>query len=97
MTKPSLNTILKINFIVVITLAILNLVGTNLLATQGQQLNQIYAQTNQIRKENVALANDIAKESSLLALETWADSRGFVKVDKPLALTTPAPVAYLSR
>lgn len=97
MIVPHLNTSLKIGTVTVAIFAILNLIGANLLATQGEQLSQIYDQTGQIKKENAILANDIAAETSLASLESWADARGFVKISKPIALTTPAPVAYLPR
>jgi len=87
------NPLLKLSAVTVGTLAIFNLVGSNLLATQGHELTKTYSQTQLIKKENIRLTNEIAHQSSLASLETWADEHSFIKIDKPIALATPAPVA----
>ena len=91
-----LNLSLKITAALVVVLAILNIVGTNLLATQGQELEQIHQKTLQLENENQILANKIAHFSSLSYLEEQAQEKGFIKISKPLALKDIAPVAYIN-
>ncbi len=91
-----LNISLKITAALVVVLAILNIIGTNLLATQGQELEQIHQKTLQLENENQILANKIAHCSSLSYLEEQAKEKGFIKISKPLALKDIAPVAYIN-
>lgn len=95
MNKP-LNLSLKITAALVVVLAVLNIVGTNLLATQGQELEQIHQKTLQLENENQILSNKIAHHSSLSYLEDQAQEKGFIKISKPLALKDIAPVAYIN-
>lgn len=88
-----LNISLKITAALVVVLAILNIVGTNLLATQGQELEQIHQKTLQLENENQIIANKIAHYSSLSYLENKAQDKGFIKISQPLALKDIAPVA----
>lgn len=93
--KPlNLNQTIKLSLLAVITLAVLNLIGSNLLATGGRELNDLNHEYQTLKKENAYLKNQIASQNSLSSLETWADDHGFVKIQKPIALTTPAPVAF---
>ena len=87
---------LKLTGGLVVVLAILNLVGTNLLATKGHELEQLTQQSISLQKENAILSNQVASLSSLSYIEEKATQLGFEKINKPIALTTPAPVAYLS-
>ncbi len=96
-TEKLTNLSLKIGLVSVFILAILNLVGSNFLATQGNEVQQLQQQTAQLRKENIRLKNQVAEVSSLANLEIWADSKGFIKISQPLALSAASPVAYLSQ
>lgn len=93
----SLHLSYKITGSLVVVLAIFNLIGSNLLATRGEEVDLITTQTLTLEKENVHLSNQIARLSSLSYIEEKANSLGFEKISKPIALTPPAPVAYLSQ
>lgn len=88
---------LKFTAALAIILAILNIVGTNLLATQGQELEKLNQKTIQLRNQNQILTNKISHFSSLSYLEEKAREQGFVKITQPLALKDAAPVAFVSR
>lgn len=91
-----LNICLKTTFSLVACLVIITLVASNLLATKGHELAQLRTQTQQISSKNSQIKNQIANETSLNELENWAIENGFIKISTPIALTTPAPVAYVS-
>lgn len=97
MTNKIINTSIKISTLAVAVLAVFNLIGSNLLATQGGELSQVLAKTAAVKKQNTVLANQIAQQSSLATLDAWAQTQGFVQINQPIALTTPAPVAYVAQ
>ncbi len=88
---------LKLTGALVVVLAVSNLVGSNLLATRGHEVETLTIKAKTLQKENSYLSNQIAKFSSLSYIENQANTQGFQKINSPVALTTPAPVAYLSR
>lgn len=83
----------KIIYVTALFLGLVNLVASNVLATQGQELSSLNNEAIELQKENQYIKNTISKQTSLAELEKWADENGFVKVSDPIALTTPAPVA----
>jgi hypothetical protein len=88
---------LKITGSIVVVLAVLNLIGSNLLATKGHEVEKLTQQTQSLQKENSYLGNQIATKSSLSYIEEQALTLGFQKISQPIALTAPAPVAMLTR
>lgn len=92
-----LNLTYKFTFILTILLAAVNLIGSNLLSTHGQTLETTNQELVSIRKENLYLTAQIAQNSSLSTISLKAQGLGFVTIDKPLALSTPAPVAYVAQ
>jgi len=87
--------IIKAIYTAVLVLAILNLVGSNILATKGTELNQINHQIYQQTRQNEYLEQLIAEHTSLSRIQALADDLGFVAVQKPVALASSAPVAYI--
>ena len=74
-------------------LAIVNLIGTNALATQGIILDNIVRQTDQITKENQILAIEIGKISNLSYIESTATKLGFRRVRSNLIISPVEAVA----
>jgi len=68
----------------VISLFFTQLVFANGLATSGLKLVQIENDINRLDAENRILRNEIAKESSLVALSQKADDLGFKKSPKAI-------------
>lgn len=95
--KNKINLSLKITYALVVVLAVLNIVGSNLLATQGSELEQIRQKTTRLESQNQSLTNRIAGYSSLSYLEKKAKDHNFLKISQPLALKGVTPVAYLNR
>lgn len=92
-TIKNLNLPLKITGSLVLVLALLNLFGSNFLATRGQRVDEMTQEILKLEKENSFLTQEVSRLSSLSQLEARALTLGFQKIDKPIALTTPAPVA----
>ncbi len=93
----TLNLSLKITGSLIVVLGLLNLIGSNLLATKGHQLETLTTQTIALEKENTILNNQISQYSSLSYVQSQAEALGFEEINKPIALTPPAPVALLTR
>lgn len=86
---------LKVIGTTIVILALLNLVGSNILATKGSELTKINQQIYQAQRQNDYLSQKIASHTSLSKIQAKAQELGFVSVSQPVALTTPAPVAYI--
>ncbi len=86
---------IKLILALVVILGLANLVGTNVLATGGRQLDSLHQQIIVLEKDNLYLKNQIAQATSLQNLETQAINLGFVPVNQTIAIVTPAPVAYV--
>lgn len=84
---------LKLTGMIVVVLALFNLVGSNLLATRGHELESLTKETLLLQKENTNLQNQVASYSSLSRIEAAALALGFQKISSPIALTAPEPVA----
>jgi len=74
-------------------LAIVNLVGTNALATQGVILDNILRQTDKISKDNQIISVEIGKISNLSYLESTAAKLGFKRVRSNLIISDSEAVA----
>ncbi len=74
-------------------LAIVNLVGTNALATQGVVLDTFIRQTNKTNRENQNLSVKIGKISNLSYIESTATQLGFKRVKSNLIITPVEAVA----
>lgn len=74
-------------------LALINIVVSNHLSTQGQVLGQFSDEMVSLEKEKVLLGQDIAAKSALFQLADAAAQSGFVTIDRPLALEAQESVA----
>lgn len=73
--------------------AIVNLVGTNALATQGVVLDGTLTKTAEIEKENKFLRLEIAKMSTLSYIENKAVELGFRRVKSDIIIGQDQAVA----
>ena len=78
-------------------LAVVNLVGTNALATQGIMLDSVLKQTGQINKENQILAVEIGKINNLNYIESTATKLGFRRVKSNMVISPVEAVAAVIR
>lgn len=88
-----LNQALVVVYSLIFILAVLNLVGTNALATQGVVLDGIVSQTNDLKKADQLLRVEINKVDNLSYIENAAEQQGFRRINKSLVLSTPDAVA----
>ena len=77
----------------VVLLAVVNLVGTNALATQGVVLDNIIRQTDKISKENQILSVEIGKKTNLSYIESTAIKLGYKRVRTNLVIPVSEAVA----
>lgn len=94
--KINLNQTIKLVTIVVVLLGAANLIGTNLLATQGNELENLSMQTMNLEKDNLHLKNQISQSTSLAYVEQKANELGFVEINQTLAISGSIPVAYVA-
>lgn len=80
---------------VVLLLAVVNLVGTNALATQGVVLDNISRQTNKIGKDNQILSVEIGKKANLSYIESTATKLGYKRVRSNLIIPVNEAVAVV--
>ena len=95
--KLTLNHLLKTTYLLVVVLGLGNLIATNVLATSGRQMESLSQQTVQLDKDNLYLRNQIAQITSISRLEEQAVTLGYQPISRTLAVTTPAPVAYVTQ
>ncbi len=88
---------LKATGCLVVLLAVFNLIGSNLLATRGHEVEKLSVETLSLQKENTHLTNQISQLSSLSYIESQASLHGFQKINKPVVVTSSSPVALLPR
>lgn len=77
----------------VVLFAVVNLVGTNALATQGVVLDNISRQTDKIGKENQTLSVEIGKKANLSYIESTAIKLGYKRVRSNLVIPVSEAVA----
>lgn len=70
-----------------------NLVSTNILSTQGINVNQSESETLKIEKENQILAVKIEEESRLQEIEKVAQMQGYKRVSNIVFAPTSSTVA----
>lgn len=78
-------------------LAVVNLVGTNALATQGVVLDNISSQTDKISKDNQTLLVEIGKKANLGYIESTAISLGYKRVRSNLIIPANEAVAAVTK
>jgi len=72
---------------------LLNLILTNNLVTYGSRISEAEGKSDDLRRENVLLMQQIATAKSLEALEIKAESAGFVKPTSIVFISMDQPVA----
>jgi len=81
--------------VVLIGLAIFNLVGTNVLSTQGFAVSEVETKTMSLEKENHQLSVKIEEATTLGSLQKFAEDRGFIR-SKSIVFV-PATSTFASR
>lgn len=92
-----LKQLIKIIAGLVVVTGLANLVFTNILAGGGGELAQVNQQTLELYKDNHYLRTQIAQKTALALIEERARELGFVAISGTLAISTPAPVAYVAQ
>ncbi len=87
------NNIYIISVILFLAVATGNLVGTNILSTQGVNVNASEIEILKLEKQNHALLVKIEEESKLKDLEQIALSKGFVRTSNLVFAPTASTVA----
>lgn len=77
----------------VVLLAVVNLVGSNALATQGVVLDNISRQTDKIDRDNQILSVEIGKKANLSYIESTAIKLGYKRVRSNLVIPVSEAVA----
>ena len=73
-----------------VILSIVQMVASNRLATEGEDIRQIDRQKLQLTRENQELKNKIADQSSIAVLENRVKELKLKKIDHLETLTDPA-------
>ena len=73
--------------------AILNLVGSNALATEGIALSEVEAKILKLEKENQIISFNIEEASQLKNIEAFAKERGFERSKNIVFVPTPPTFA----
>ncbi len=87
------NNITFLSLVLFFSIAITNLVSTNVLSTQGIGVSVVESETLNIEKENQRLVMQIEEASKLKDLEKVAQNQGFTRVSSMVFAPTPATVA----
>lgn len=75
----SYHSVFAITGVVLFGLAAINLIGTNILSTQGFAVSESETKTLQLEKENQKLSVKIEEATTLTSLEKLAENRGFIR------------------
>ncbi len=81
--------------VILATLAAVNLVGTNMLSTQGFAVSELETKTLTLEKENQQLSVKIEEATTLAALQELALQRGYIR-SKSIVFV-PATSTFASR
>ena len=81
--------------VVLVGLAVINLVGTNVLSTQGFAVSEVETKTMLLEKENQILSVKIEEATTLNSLQRLAENRGFIR-SKSIVFV-PATSTFASR
>lgn len=76
-----------------ISLAAINLVGTNALATEGIAVSEAETKTLKLEKENQQISVRIEEASQLKTIEALAENRGFQRSKNIVFVPTPPTFA----
>lgn len=82
-----------ITVFVFISLAAVNLVGTNALSTQGIAVSELETKTLKLEKENHLLSVKIEESTKLQSLEELAEFRGFIRSKNIVFVSSPSTFA----
>jgi len=85
---------LSLSLFSLVVLVILNLIGTNVLATQGFAVNELEMQTLKLEKENRALKVKIEERVNLREISQLAQNQGFSKASDIVFMPTPPTTAW---
>jgi cell division protein FtsL len=77
----------------VLALFFIQLVIAYNLATQGEELRELELKTQQLERDNLALADEIGQAGSLSRITKEAEKLGMSKISQILNLTSQIPVA----
>ena len=80
-------------YIFVVIAAIINMVGTNALATQGVVLDSVLTKTQKLLQQNRQASLEISMSTNLRYIEEKAENLGFKKIKSPLTISQPEAVA----
>jgi len=76
-----------------VTLAAINLVGTNALSTQGVAVSESETKTLKLEKENHLLTVKIEEATKLKSIEELAEFRGFIRSKNIVFASSPSTFA----
>ena len=79
-------------FFIVIVFAIVQVMMTNMLSTDGAQLSELQAEVSKYKRENALLNEKILQASALTTVAEKATQQGFVPSSQTY-LSTPLPLA----
>lgn len=82
-----------ITTVVFVGLATLNLIGTNVLATEGITVSEAETKTLKLEKENQIISVRIEEASQLKTIEMLAEDRGFERSRNIVFVPTPPTFA----
>lgn len=88
-------TIFTVTVFLLVSLTAINLISTNMLATQGFAVNETEIKTLKLEKENRQLSVKIEEAAKLGGLEEMAMSSGFVRIKS--IVFVPSPSTFASR
>ncbi len=83
--------------ILLIVQAIIQVIVLNQYSTNGERLNTILTEIDQIKDENTRLVQNIASSSSLLSISKKAAHLGLSTKRNLVSLTSPLPLALSER
>lgn len=78
-------------------LAVFNLIGTNSLATEGLQLDQIHEQISELEKVNQETQIEISQVTNLARLQSQAENQGYRHAQEVYHVNAGAIVALSTR
>jgi Na+-transporting NADH:ubiquinone oxidoreductase subunit NqrC len=82
-----------ITAVVFVGLAALNLICTNVLATEGIAVSEAETKTIKLEKENQIISVKIEEASQLKNIEALAENRGFIRSKNIVFVPTPPTFA----
>lgn len=93
--SPKYPTVFKVTVLLLLSLTVINLVGTNMLATQGFAVSESETNTLRLEKENRQLSVKIEEAARLRGLEAMATQNGYIRAQS--VVFAPTPPTFASR